>query len=74
MARLHGSEGRRDGTPPQSGRVFCRVRRSEVAKRSRSVEWARRSIGVKGDGWRPSGEPRRKLNGCFGWCTQERGG
>ena len=50
MARLHGSEGRRDGTPPGSGRVFCRVRRSEVAKRSRSVEWAQHSIGVKSDG------------------------
>ena len=69
MARLHGSEGRRDGTPPQSGRVFCRVRRSEVAKRSMRVEWARRSIGVKGDGWRPSGEPRHKLNGFFLSCT-----
>ena len=31
---------------------FCRVRRSEVAKR-RSVVWARGSIGVKGDGVAP---------------------
>ena len=28
---------------------FCRGCRSEVAKRSKSVEWARRNIGVKGD-------------------------
>ena len=33
------------------------------------VEWALCSIGVKGDGWRPSGEPRYKLNGFFLSCT-----
>ena len=32
---------------------FCRVRRSEVAKRRRSVVWARGSIGVKDDGVAP---------------------
>ena len=32
---------------------FCRVRMSKVAKQSRSVEWARRSIGVEGDGLAP---------------------
>ena len=32
---------------------FCRVRRSKVAKQSRNVEWAWRSIGVEGDGMAP---------------------
>ena len=34
-------------------RFFCRVHRSKVAKRSRSVEWALCSIGVEGDGVAP---------------------
>ena len=32
---------------------FWRVRRSKVAKRSRGVEWARRSIGAEGGGVAP---------------------
>ena len=35
-------------------RFFWRVRRSKVAKRSRSMEWARRSIGAEGDGVKPA--------------------
>ena len=44
-----------DGMEPrlEVNGYFWRVHRSKVAKRSRSVEWARRSIGVEGDGVAP---------------------
>ena len=44
-----------DGMEPclEVNGYFWRVHRSKVAKRSRSVEWAQRSIGVEGDGVAP---------------------
>ena len=56
MERRRGCTGvKGDGMEPrlEVNGSFCPVRRSKVAKRSRSVEWARRSIGVEGDGVAP---------------------